>query len=113
MRIFVDDERNPREGLFDYVFRNGEELFQFLEENNIKNVDLLSLDHDLGSTEILDGYDIVKLLPDFLNSIRVIQFHTKNNIGFENMLHYALNIQKHNIIEIGYVDKRQLDSRFF
>lgn len=82
-------------------------------DNNVKRVDLLSLDHDLEDPNELTGYDIVKHLPEFLDSIGQLQFHTANPVGYENMLNYALNLKKRNQMQIDVIVERQLDSRFF
>lgn len=111
MKIFVDDIREV-EG-FDYIAKNAEDFFDFCKENNVKYIELLSLDHDLGDSEALTGYDIVKQLPNLKLSISKIQFHTANPIGFENMLAYAKNLKKHNVMNIDELETRILENRFF
>lgn len=52
--------------------------------HNIGNVDILSLDHDLG--EELTGYDLVKFLVDYsFDFPRRIYLHTSNPVGRSNM----------------------------
>lgn len=111
MKIFVDDIRIV-EG-FDYIAKDAEDFFDFCRDNNVEHIEVLSLDHDLGESGALTGYDIVKYLPKLDLSIGTIQFHTANPIGFENMLMYAKNLRKHNIMEIDKIEERCLDSRFF
>lgn len=111
MKIFVDDIRIV-EG-FDYIAKDAEDFFNYCKNNNIRHIELLSLDHDLGDSDALTGYDIVKYLPELNLSVGKIQFHTANPIGFENMLAYSRNLKKHNVMEIGEIETRILDSRFF
>lgn len=111
MRIFVDDLREV--GGFDYIAKTAEDFFSYCIGNNIKHIELLSLDHDLGDSDALTGYDIVKHLPDLKLSIGKIQFHTANQVGFENMLAYSKSLQKHGIVEIDEIVEVRLDSRFF
>lgn len=110
MKIFVDDIRVV-EG-FDYIAKNAEDFFDFCRENNnVKHIELLSLDHDLEDSEALTGYDIVKCLPELNLSIGTIQFHIANPIGFENMLAYARNLKKHNVMNIDKIISVRIDSR--
>lgn len=111
MRVFVDDERLVNN--FDFILENAEEFFQFCTSYNIKHIDVLSLDHDLGDPNAKTGYDIVKQLPNFLDSIGTLQFHTANPVGFENMLCYAKSLKKHGIMKINNIVEEQLDSRNF
>lgn len=111
MKIFVDDLRVV-DG-FDYIAKTAEDFYQFIKKNNIKHIDLLSLDHDLGESEAPTGYDIVKALPDLNISIGKIQFHTANVVGFDNMVHYAISLKKHNVIDIDEIILTRLDSRYF
>lgn len=111
MRIFVDDIRIV-DG-FDYIAKTAEDFFDYCRDNNLKHIELLSLDHDLGESDALTGYDIVKYLPELNLSIDKIQFHTANPIGFENMMMYAKNLKKHNVMKINEIEEKCLDSRFF
>lgn len=112
MRIFVDDIRTAKG--FDFIANTAEEFFEYCKENKLTHIDLLSLDHDLGESDALTGYDIVKMLPEIgIESIGRIQFHTANPVGFENMLAYSKNLKKHGIIEIKEIMKVRLDSMNF
>lgn len=111
MKIFVDDLRVV-EG-FDYIAKDADDFFNYCINNGIKHIDLLSLDHDLGESDVLTGYDIVKRLPDLNLSIGRIQFHTANPIGFDNMMIYAKNLKKHEVMKIDEVVEVHLDSRYF
>lgn len=111
LKIFVDDIRVV-DG-FDYIAKDAEDFFNFCRENNVKHIELLSLDHDLGDSDALTGYDIVKCLPELNLSIGTIQFHTANPIGFENMLVYAKNLKKHNVMEIHTIESRMFDSNMW
>ena len=59
-KIFLDDIRYVPKG-FNLVFRTGEELIKYLEENPNEHYELISFDHDLGQN-VMDGFDVVKLL---------------------------------------------------
>lgn len=111
MKIFVDDIRIVSG--FDYIAKDAEDFFKFCKENKVDHIELLSLDHDLGESEALTGYDIVKQLPDLNLSIGRIQFHTANPVGFENMMMYAKGLKKHNVMSIDEIEEKCLDSRFF
>lgn len=111
VRVFVDDIREV-EG-FDYTALTADDFFQFCIDNNVKHIELLSLDHDLGESHALTGYDIVKNLPDLNLSIGTIQFHTANPVGFENMMMYAKNLKKHGVMKIDHIIEDCLDSRDF
>lgn len=111
MKIFVDDLRIV-EG-FDYIAKTAEDFFAYCINNQVTHIDVLSLDHDLGESDALTGYDIVKHLPDLNLSIGTIQFHTANPVGFENMLMYAKNLKKHEVMKIDEIVEMCLDSRTF
>lgn len=112
MRIFVDDMRIVKG--FDYIAKNAEDFFNYCKKERLSHIEVLSLDHDLGGSFDLTGYDIVKMLPEVgIKSIGTIQFHTANPVGFENMLAYSTNLKKHGIIEIEKIIAIQLDSRSF
>lgn len=111
MRVFIDDERNANG--FDITIRSGKEFFRFLEEHKIKHLELISFDHDLGDVNEMTGYDIVKRLPDFLDSVGQVQFHTANPVGYENMLFYCKNMQKHGIMKFDVIVEERLDSLKF
>ena len=111
LKIFVDDERKV-DG-FTHTFLNARDFINYCVENKVKHIDLLSLDHDLGDPEELTGYDIVKHLPELLETVGQLQFHTANPVGFENMLAYSKNLKKHGVLKIGNIVETQLDSRFF
>lgn len=111
MRIFVDDIRKVRG--FDYTALTAQDFYSYCRVNSIRHIELLSLDHDLGDSHALTGYDIVKYLPNLNLSIGTLQFHTANPIGFENMLVYARNLKKHNQMKIKTIESKCLDSRYF
>lgn len=111
MKVFVDDIRVVNG--FDYIAKTAEDFFAYCIKNGISHIDVLSLDHDLGESEALTGYDIVKKLPDLNLSIGRLQFHTANPVGFENMLMYSKNLKKHKIMIIDEIIEVCLDSRHF
>lgn len=59
MRIYLDDERNPKVLQFDHVVRSFNELFVLIAETREK-ISYISFDHDLGIG--LTGYDAAKAL---------------------------------------------------
>ena len=83
INVFMDDLRQSPEGFI--LARNALECRLLLLENE---VNILSLDHDLGDTET--GYDFVKWLVEagmYEVSIypKVIYLHTANPVGRHNM----------------------------
>lgn len=103
VNIFLDDLRKCPE---DYlVFRTAESLILFLQHNPETEINILSLDHDLG-LEALDGYDFVKEIylqfPDI--KIKEVRLHTDNFTGFRNMYYYFINAIKNEALpNIEYV----------
>ena len=57
MKLWLDDERPPPDDDFWVVFHTAEELLEFLGPN-LKEIELLSLDHDLGEGR-KTGYDVL------------------------------------------------------
>lgn len=88
INVYLDDLRDIPYGFLGA--RNGEVGKHLLLNNK---VDILSLDHDLGTDEfgnlLETGYDLVKWICEFyfpLNlNIKNIYLHTDNNVGRENM----------------------------
>lgn len=111
MKVFVDDIRVVKG--FDYIAKTAEDFYAYIRNHEITHIELLSLDHDLGDSHALTGYDIVKALPELGVSIGRIQFHTANPVGFENMVYYAINLKKHKIVKIDKIVTQRLDSRHF
>lgn len=102
MKIFIDDERHPKEDGW-VVVRTGEEYLSILHDLTLPIITHLSFDHDLG--EALDGYDLVKSTvalamdaPQRLAPDLSITIHTANTIGQNNMTRYIRFAQNHGII---------------
>lgn len=109
--IFIDDERDL-EAAFWMVYPEGIEWTilnndddkncakKFLEllPDVIKNVDVMSFDHDLhsyiGNNEVT-GYDLLKRMIDLCLELDVqipeCYFHSKNPVGIKNMRQYYEN----------------------
>lgn len=61
-KIYLDDVRTPIQG--DWVIvRNYDEFVKKVREIGLKNIDLISLDHDLGDTAMVEYYENVS--PNF------------------------------------------------
>ena len=110
-RIYLDDERIPVEKDW-IVCRNYDEFIKAITDIGISNIELISLDHDLGSSAIREffrnvvtnntidynnitektGYDCAKWLVELSidNSIRLplILVHSANPVGAENIKGY-------------------------
>jgi len=92
VNLYLDDLRDCPEG-FD-IARTVEEALEIFAA---KNIEILSLDHDLGSDEtgelLPNGYDFVKLFCQKGLHANKIYIHTDNPVGRENMyqlLHASL-----------------------
>ncbi|MBC1498569.1 hypothetical protein HB880_11860 [Listeria welshimeri] len=87
MNIFIDDLREAPEK-YDQAFTTAENFLEWYALNEHPEIDLISLDHDLGDYN-MNGYDLIKFLVDFNVSFHNIQFHTDNTEGFKNMYYYV------------------------
>lgn len=100
VRIFLDDVRESPRGWL--LFRTGEELIKWLQENKNIEIEIISFDHDLGDENYLNGYETVQQIVDYnpqvFDKIDRITFHTDNLIGMRNMYYYLVNAQKHEVI---------------
>ncbi len=122
MKVYLDDVRSPSNLVFEelgdwVVVRNYDEFVEKVSEIGLDNIDLISLDHDLGDSAmkewynnvsknfILDynnitektGMDCVKwLVNQWLNGAAVpkVMVHSANAIGSANMMGY-INNYKH------------------
>jgi hypothetical protein len=90
LRIFLDDLRPAPEGWV--LVKTAEECLDLLAKNK-GLVSSLSLDHDLGdqSEDEKHGYWFVKQMVERGLYADVINLHTSNPVGRENMLMYLLN----------------------
>lgn len=105
-KIFLDDIRYVPKW-FNLVFRTGEELIKYLEENPNEHYELISFDHDLGQN-VMDGFDVVK---EIINNEKInftfnkFQFHTDNLTGFINMFYFLISARKNEAFSItGIID---------
>lgn len=83
INLYVDDIRKCPDGFV--ITRNYDEAIELLNSNE---VNILSLDHDLGINDKgieKNGYDIVKYICEHGISPRKIYIHSDNVVGKENM----------------------------
>ncbi|EOV9528287.1 cyclic-phosphate processing receiver domain-containing protein [Bacillus cytotoxicus] len=84
LNLYVDDLRDCPEGFV--VARTMEEAITCLKEYDVQ---ILSLDHDLGEDEegnlLSTGYDLVKYMCEHGLRANKIYLHTDNGVGRENM----------------------------
>lgn len=78
--LFLDDQRKCPRGFI--LARNYDECIAMLSKYN--NVDVLSLDHDLGQN-VPTGYDVAKWIVRYNRWPREIRLHSSNPIGRLNM----------------------------
>lgn len=103
MKIFLDDIRATPDK-YNLTFKHAENLIEWLKNNPTTPVELLSLDHDLNfdsnnpNGNYMTGYDFIKKLPDISNNIKMIQFHTSNTPGLNNMYHTLVSYKNHNYL---------------
>ncbi|WP_277674482.1 cyclic-phosphate processing receiver domain-containing protein [Piscibacillus halophilus] len=99
INLYVDDLRDCPEGFT--IARNIDEALHYL--NNF-NVNILSLDHDLGEDSkgnlLPTGYDLVKIFCEKGLRANKIYLHTDNGVGRENMYHTLKGAQRR-----GFIDK--------
>lgn len=94
MRLFLDDERNPRVEKFDVVLRCANEFKEYIEDLE-SPISYISFDHDLGLG--MTGYGAVKWLVyyDMYNNVLAEDFtfnvHSANPVGAENIRSYLNN----------------------
>ena len=117
VRIYLDDIRTPLET--DWVIcRNYEEFVQKVSDTGLENIELISLDHDLGQTAIREyfkntsknyiidynnihektGYDCAKWIVNKSMEedidLPTITVHSANPVGSANMMGYINNYLK-------------------
>lgn len=112
-KIYLDDVRTPTDDSW-IVVRNYEEFVEKITEIGLENIELISLDHDLGDTAMKEwhrnvynnhelnydnitektGMDCVKwLVEQWMNGSPVVDVvvHSANAIGSGNMTGYINN----------------------
>jgi hypothetical protein len=114
-KIYLDDVRSPLEGDW-IVVRSYEEFVAKITEIGLENIDLISLDHDLGDSAIKEwkgnvkknftldynnitektGMDCTKwLVEQWMDGAPVcrVMVHSANAIGSGNMMGYINNFK--------------------
>lgn len=98
INLYVDDLRDCPDGFV--AARNVDEAIYYLENFQ---VNILSLDHDLGADEkgkiLPTGYDLVKLFCERGYRANKIYIHTDNVVGRENMYHTLKAAQRRGFID--------------
>lgn len=98
MNVYVDDLRDCPEGFI--IARTFEEAVALLEQHE---VDILSLDHDLGEDGegnlLLTGYDLVKYFCEHGLRANKIYLHTDNPVGRENMYETLKGAKRRSFID--------------
>lgn len=98
INVYLDDLRDCPEGFV--LARNFDEAVKLL---NDYEVNILSLDHDLGEDKNgrlrLTGYDLVKHMCEFGLRANKIYLHTDNSVGRENMFHTLKGAQRRGFID--------------
>jgi hypothetical protein len=112
-KIYLDDVRTPIQGDW-VVVRNYDEFVKKVEEIGLDNIEIISLDHDLGETAMNEwhknvyynyelnyeniiektGMDCTKwLVEQWLDGKTVVEvvIHSANAIGSANMMGYINN----------------------
>ncbi len=94
MKLWLDDVRPPPDDTW-LVFRTAEALLEFLGPH-LKDVEVMSLDHDLGEGR-KTGYDVLLSLEDAAYFGTEIPFqilvHSDNPVGRSMMLQAIHNIK--------------------
>lgn len=98
INLYVDDLRDCPSGFV--VARTFQEAIQLLENHE---VDMLSLDHDLGEdlqgNLLPTGYDLVKYICEKGLRANKIYLHTDNPVGRENMYQTLLGARRRGFID--------------
>ena len=120
-RIYLDDVRTPIEGN-QIVVRNYKEFVDKVNELGLDNIELISLDHDLGDTAMREWhYGVVKnytinydnitektgmdctkwLVNQWLDGKHIVEVvvHSANAVGSGNMMGYINNYRHLNRME--------------
>lgn len=111
INLYVDDLRKCPEDF--NVARNYDEAIEIL---NTREINILSLDHDLGLDDNgieKNGYDIVKYMCENGINPRKIYIHTDNVVGRNNMYHTLIGARERGFIKgsveiynYGYTENR-------
>ncbi|GAB6989434.1 cyclic-phosphate processing receiver domain-containing protein [Paenibacillus pini] len=97
INLYVDDLRDCPDGFV--VARTYKEAIKILKN---KEVNILTLDHDLGEDEegkeLPNGYDLVKYFCEHGLKVNKIYIHTDNPVGRKNMYETLLAAQRRGFI---------------
>jgi hypothetical protein len=117
MKVYLDDVRTPTNETGEWVIaRSYDEFVEKINEIGLENIDLISLDHDLGDSAMKEwhtnvahnytlnydnitektGMDCTKwLVEQWLNGAPVcnVMVHSANAIGSANMMGYINNFK--------------------
>ena len=98
INLYVDDLRDCPEGFV--IARTVSDAIYYLENFD---VDILSLDHDLGEDRnghlLPNGYDLVKTFCERGYRAKRIYLHTDNGVGRENMFQTLKGAQRRGFID--------------
>lgn len=97
VKVWVDDERMVPPG-YDVSCPTAEIAIRFIDKH-WGQIDVLSLDHDLGEESYGSGYDIIKWIEEkvYVSSwepTMEIKIHTDNPVGRKNMLAALESIER-------------------
>lgn len=99
INLYVDDLRDCPKN-----FILAKDIQQAIYYLDIYNINILSLDHDLGCNNKGDllptGYDLVKFICEHSIKVNEIYIHTDNIVGRENMYQTLLGAKKRGFIDI-------------
>lgn len=117
VRIYLDDVRIPTQDEW-LVAKNYEEFVKLIETHKLENIELISLDHDLGDSAMVEyynnvkdnytldynnieektGFDCCKFLVNYSldndTPLPLVYIHSANPIGSSNMMGYINNYLK-------------------
>ena len=98
MKIFLDDIRIPLDETW-VILTNYQTFIDRVGEINFNDIEIISLDHDLGDINNIEGektgYDIAKWLVDQSiirkQKLPLIKVHSANPVGSKNIIDYINN----------------------
>lgn len=97
INLYVDDLRDCPDGY--EIARTVEEALYYI---NLYNINILSLDHDLGIDDkgvlLKNGYDLVKIICEKGIRVNKIYLHTDNPVGRDNMYYLLIGAIKHGVL---------------
>ena len=122
MKIYLDDIRTPLDNSWEVV-RTCDEFKKLMEGIKLEDIELISLDHDLGDSAMAEwhygvvknytinydnitektGYDYAKWLVNrWLDGEPVVEVvvHSANAVGSGNMMGYINNYKHLNLLEL-------------